>query len=305
MPQTRGTFPALYDNVDKVVFGLVGSTLKELPAIWRKYFNIESSDRKFERRVSMAMFADMPLKPEGEDYAVDQMKQGYTKDFTHLEFGLGFEVTETAEEDDQYGVISDHAVGLARAARVAEETFAARLHNQGFSGGTETSPDGEPIFDAAHPLVGGGSASNLVSQDLSRAALESALTLAHTDMKSEEGHFMHTPTGWILEVPPALEFLADRIVNSTGLPGSADNDRNPIKARYGLTIVVNPYLSDSDSWRLIAKNKMHGLRSYTRVPIGMKPPVRMPKSDNRLYKLRFRRSWGCDRWQGVIGSPGA
>lgn len=303
--QVRGTFPALYDNVDKVVFGLVSTTLKELKAIWKQYYRIENSSRKFERRVSMGMFSDMPLKPEGEDYATDLIKQGFTKDFTHLGFGLAFETTEEAEEDDQFQVIRDYAVGLARAARVAEETYAALSHNQGFSGGTETSPDGVSIFSASHVLVNGGTASNLVSQDLSRAALESALTLAYTDMKSEEGHFTMPPDGWYLEVPPALLWLADRLVNSSGLPGSADNDRNTLKALYSITVIPNPYLSDTDSWRLIAKNKMHGLLSYTRIPIGMKPPVRLPRSDNRLYKLRFRRSWGVDRWQGLIGSPGA
>jgi hypothetical protein len=300
--QTRGSFPALVDNVDKVVFGVVGTTLKELPSKWRKYFRVESSDRKFERRTSYAMFSTVPLKGEGEDYTTDLIDQGYTKDFTHLEFGLAYEVTETAQEDDQFNVISDHAKGLARAARVAEETYAARLHNLYT---TEKTPDNVAAYASTHTFIKGGTGSNIVNLDLSRTALETALTLIHTDSKSDEGHYMDPPDGYILEVPPALEFLADRIVNSSGLPGSADNDRNPVKARYSIDVAVNPYFTDTDSWRLVAKNKMHGMLSYTRVPIGMKPPVQMPRSDNRIYKIRFRRSWGWDRWQGVVGSPGA
>lgn len=302
MAQTRGLIPANVDNVDKVVFAVVGSTLKELAAKWRKVYRVESSDRKFERRVSKAMFTTVPEKGEGQDYSTELIDQGYTKDFTALEFGLAFEVTETAEEDDEYGFLKDYASGLARAARVAEETYAARQHNNHT---TETTPDALAIYHASHTLVKGGTASNIVNADLSRSALETALTLIRTDGKSDEGHFMEPPDGFILEVPPALEFLADRIVNSTGLPGSADNDRNPIKARYSIDVLVNPYFSDTDSWRLVAKNKMHGLLSYTRVPIGMKPPARLPRSDNRIYKIRFRRSWGCDRFQGIVGSPGA
>jgi hypothetical protein len=106
-------------------------------------------------------------------------------------------------------------------------------------------------------------------------------------------------------VPPALHFLADRLVNSTGMPGSADNDRNSVKSLYSIEVKASPYISDTDKWALVAKGKKHGLLSYTRVPIGMKPPVRLPKSDNRLYKLRFRRSWGVDRWQGLYASAGA
>ncbi len=305
MAQTRGQIPALYDNVDKVMWTLTKSTLKELKPIWKGYYRVESSTKKFERRTSYALFTSTPLKGEGEDYSVQSMDQGYTKDFTHLEFGLACEYTQTAEEDDQYGVLSEYATGLARASRFTEETYAARTFNLGFSGGSETTPDGLSIYNASHTLVKGGTGSNLISQDFSRVALENALTLARTDSKTDEGYFINPPDGYLLEVPPALEFLAHRVVNSSGLPGSADNDVNPIKARYSITIIVNPHISDSDSWRLIAKNKMHGLLSYTRKAIAMEPPVKLPRSGNRLYKIRFRRSWGCDRWQGLIASPGA
>jgi hypothetical protein len=305
MAQTRGLFPANVDNVDKVVFGVVGTTLNELKPIWKPMFRVESSDKKFERRVSKAMFTSVPLKSEGDDYTTQTIDQGYTKDFTHLEFGLAFEITETAEEDDQYQVYRDYAVGLARAARVAEETYGHLWINQGFSGGTETSPDGEPIFDAAHPLIKGGTASNLSTADLSYTELQNAIIALHTDQKSDEGHYMNVQDGWILFVPPALHFLADRLVNSTGMPGSADNDRNSVKSLYSIEVKASPYITDTDKWALVAKNKKHGLLSYTRVPIGMKPPVRLPKSDNRLYKLRFRRSWGVDRWQGLYASAGA
>lgn len=303
MAQNRGTFSALYDNVDKVVFGLVGTTLKEIKPIWRQYFRVESSDRKFERRTSLAGFTNVPEKSEGDDYTTQQIRQGHTADFTHLEFGLAFEVTETAQEDDQYGVISDYATMLARAARVTEETYAARQFNLGFT--TATSPDGEPAFDAAHPLVTGGTGSNLTTGDLSRLTLQTALTLMHTDAKSEEGFFMQPTDGYILEVHPSREFTAHRIVESRLLPGSADNDTNAVRDRYNISVLVNPYISGTDDWRIIAKNKMHGLLSYTRVPIGMKDPVTLPRSGNRLYKLRFRRSWGRDRWQGEVASAGA
>ncbi len=301
MAQTRGLMPALVDNVEKTVFSLVETTLKELPSLWRKTFRVEKSDKKFERRVSYGLFTDVPLKGEGADYTTQLIDQGPTKDFTALEFGLGFEITETAQEDDQYGVLKDYSVGLARAARVAEEIYAARLHNLYT---TETTPDALAAYHASHTLIKGGTFSNIVNQDLSRTALETALILAATDMKSDEGFYMQPPSGWILEVPPASYHLALRLVKTSGIPGSADNDINTLK-EFSIDVVQNPYFTDTDSWRLVAKNKMHGLLSYTRVPIGMKPMVTIPRSDNKLFKLRFRRSWGYDRAQGIIGSPGA
>src|SRR5690349_13725821 len=108
MAQVRGTFPALVDNVDKTVFAIISETLKEVPPIFPKYYNVESSDRKFERNVSYAMFGAAPLKGEGEDVTTQLIQQGWTKDFTHLEFGLGFEVTQTAQEDDLYDVLDQY-----------------------------------------------------------------------------------------------------------------------------------------------------------------------------------------------------
>src|SRR5688572_3838324 len=100
--QVRGTFSELYDNIDKTVKTVLRDSLKELKPIWKQYYNVLDSDRKFERVMTVTPFGDVPEKPEGEVYALDLIRPGYTKDFTHLEFGLGFEVTETALEDDQY-----------------------------------------------------------------------------------------------------------------------------------------------------------------------------------------------------------
>src|SRR3990167_4131531 len=97
--QNRGQFSALYDNVDKVVTSLIGKQIKEIPTIYTKLFDNMESSKKFERIVTSAPFGDVPEKPEGTQYVFDIIQQGNTKDITPLEWGLGFEFTETAEED--------------------------------------------------------------------------------------------------------------------------------------------------------------------------------------------------------------
>jgi hypothetical protein len=305
MAQARGTFPGLYDNVDKVVFSVAEETLKDIPPIWKKYFRTETSTRKFERYQDYAAFTSPSPLSEGDDLTTQNLTPGSPKDLTHLKWRLGFEVTEEAADDDEFSVIKNYARGLRMALRVAQETYAARLIGQGFSGGVETTPDGQPIYSASHVVLTGGTASNLVSADLSRTALETALTLARTDGKSAEGFFMEPPSGWFLEVPPALEFLATRIVKSTNINGSADNDINAIKANYQIDVVVNPYIADTDSWRIVAKNQMHGLLTIVRKAVAMDAPVTVDRSKNRLYSAGFRQSWGAIQYQGVVGSPGA
>ena len=307
MAQTRGTAAFLADNTEyRDVYVLLEGALKEQPAIWRKYFNIETSDRKTEISQSYIELGDVPEKPEGGAYATDLIRPGFTKSVTHTEFGLGFEMTETAGEDDRFGVLKRNAKWLAYSARYVEEKRAANPFNNGFS--TETSADGVAWFSASHVLGNGDGMRNILNpgQDLSWNSLTQAMIDAQTETKSDGGRLVTPITSWDLIVPPALEFTAARIINSTLLPGVADNDANVLKQRRTFNIIVNPHLTDPDAWFLLAADKSrHGLHSYTRVPITMVKPMDDARTGNTIYKVRFRRSWFVRDPQNAFGSAGA
>ena len=306
MAQVRGLNPDLYDNVDKTIYGVMKDKLKELNRIYTDYYNIKTSDRKFERIVTYVPFGDTQSKPEGEAFTMDTLRQGYTKDFTHTENGLGFEVTQTALEDDVENILNRAGEWLAFSARYVEEGRAANPLNNGFT--TETTPDGVSLFNGTHLLKGGGTARNrpATDADLSATSLTQAMIDTQTDNKDEAGHVASPVTNWNLVIPPALEFLADRLVNSVGLPGSADNDRNPIKSRRTWTITVNPRLTDTDAWFLIAGDKSrHGLTFYRRVPITLEPMAVDARTNNRIFKIRHRFSVGAWTWQNLYGTAGA
>ena len=306
MAQVRGTFPELNDNVDKELFSIMKDRLKELPKIYTNVYNVRTSDRKFERIVTYVPMGDTVTKPEGEPYATSLIAPGYTKDFTHTENGLAFEVSQTALDDDMENILSRAGDWLSFSARYVEEGRAAQPFNNGFT--TETTPDGVSLFNTAHLLKGGGSAKNrpTTDADLSATSLTQAMIDLQTDQKDEAGHLAAPVTNWILYVPPALEFLADRLVNSTGLPGSAENDRNPLKSRRSWEIIVNPRLTDNDAWFLVAGNKSaHGLTFYRRTPISMDPMAIDPRTSNRIFKIRHRFSVGAWTWVGTYGTAGA
>lgn len=302
--QVRGGTPQLFDNVDKDVFALLGDALKELPNRWKQVINVKKSDRKFERVMSMTGVGDIPEKGEGAPFTTQVIREGWTKDFIHSEFGMMFEVTQTALEDDQFDQLSQHAKWMMFAARVTEEKRGAILFNNGFS--SEQSPDGVSIYSTAHVLKGGGTARNtlLSAADLSATSLETALIDLSTETKVEAGQLVSAPQSLILHVPPQLEFVAERILKSTLRPGSADNDVNALKRRKW-ELVVNEYLTDADAWFLQNASKDgHGLRSYTRKGMEMESPRTDPRTSNRMYPIRWRRSFGCAFWQGTFGSPG-
>ncbi len=309
MAQTRGVFDQLYDNVDKTLSAVMKDKLKELAKIYTGIFNVKTSDRKFEQVVSYVPFGDTQAKVEGAPFALDELRGGYVKNFIHTENGLGFEVTQTALEDDVENILTRAGDWLAFSARYVEEGRAANPFNNGFTATTgELTPDGVTLFNTAHLLKGGGTAKNRPSADadLSATSLTQALIDLQTDQKDEAGHLANPQNKWILYVPPSLEFLADRLLNSVGLPGSMENDRNPIKSRRSWEIIVNPRLTDSDAWFLVAGDKgAHALTFYRRVPISLDPMAIDPKTKNRIFTVRHRFSVGAWAWQGTYGTAGA
>lgn len=305
MAQVRSTIPALVDNVDKVVTSLLDKNVKALTPIFPKLFRKQTTDRKFERTVTTAPFGDVPQKPEGEDYATDLIMQAYTKDVTPLEWGLMFEVTETAEEDDQFDELAKKSKYLVFSMRQVEDKQAAAVFNNGFS--TQLTADAVALYSTAHTLKRGGTAKNRPSSDadLSVTSLAQAFIDLDTDTKLESGQIVRPASGYYLLVAPANRFNAMRIVKSTLIPGEMNNDINPL-ADLDITVIVDPFLTDSDAWFLVPKDKdANGLVWLERKPIMQPPAMTDARSGNRLYKLRARETWDSVDWRNSYGTSGA
>jgi hypothetical protein len=306
MAQTRGSFSQLHDNTDRKVWVMLNNQLKKLDPGWRKRIKVENSERQTEIAMNVVGFGDTPEKPEGEPYATDLLRPGHEKRVTHSEFGLGFEVTETALEDDRHDQLKKYGMWLTFSANYVLAKRAANLYNNGFT--SETTGDGVAIFSTSHVLAGGGTFSNRSSADtaLSWNSLRDAIILLETDTKHDSGQLAASVENLRLVVPPHLEMLADRVVNSTALPGTADNDRNSIKTRRNITIDVEKLLTDTNAWFLQAgDNDMHGLRSYERVALGQGEPRTDARTGNRLYTIRGRYSWYGLTPQNMFGNAGA
>lgn len=304
--QLRSQVPANVDNVDKEVSALIGKSLKELPPIFPKLFKKETTTRKFERKVTVAPFGDVPQKPEGQEYATDLIQQANTKDVTPLEWGLMFEISETAEEDDAEDIYAKKSRWLTFSMRQVQDKQAANVLQNGFS--TQTTADGVALFSTAHTLKRGGTAKNRPSSDadLSVTSLAQAFIDLDTDTKLESGQIVAPAKGYYLVVAPLFRFTALRIVKSVKDPESAYNAVNPL-SDLDITVVVNPFLtSDTDAWYLIPKDKeMNGLLFLERRPIHMPPPDNDARTGSRLYKLRARMVWDSVDWRNVYGNAGA
>src|SRR5688572_26881332 len=99
MSQNSGVFGALSDQVRKMIYDFAQAGIDELSPTHAKLFKSQTTTHKFERIQSIAPFGTMPAKSEGAEYSFDQIMPGYSKDITPVEYGFGFQWTETAMED--------------------------------------------------------------------------------------------------------------------------------------------------------------------------------------------------------------
>jgi len=218
---------------------------------------------------------------------------------------LGFSITEEAIEDNLYDSLSArYTKGLARAMAYTKQVKAAATLNNGFSA-AYVGGDGVALFSTAHPLVAGGTNSNRPSTaaDLNETSLENAVIqiAAWTD---ERGLLIAAKPKKLI-VPPALQFVATRLLETNLRVGTTDNDINALKNNGSIPegFTINNYLTDTNGWYLT-----------TDVPNGLKHFVRSPLANsmdgdfdtgNVRYKARERYSFGWSDPLGMFGSPGS
>jgi hypothetical protein len=285
------------------LFGLEYATYGEQH---KEIYNTETSERSFEEETKLSGFSAAPVKNEGSAIAYDNAQEAFTARYNHETIALGFSLTEEAIEDNLYDSLSArYTKALARAMAYTKQTKAASVLNNGFSAGVYAGGDGVALFSTSHPLVSGGVNSNTQSTpaDLNETSLEAAVIqiAAWTD---ERGLLIAAKPKKLV-VPPSLQFVATRLLETQLRVGTADNDINAIVNNGSIPegYTVNNYLTDTNAY-FICTDVPNGMKHFVRTPLstGMDGDF---DTGNVRYKSRERYSFGFSDPLGMFGSPGA
>jgi len=271
----------------------------------KEIYETETSERSFEEETKLSGFSAAPVKNEGSAIAYDNGQEAWTARYNHETIAQGFSITEEAIEDNLYDSLSArYTKALARSMAYTKQVKAAAVLNNGFNS-SYAGGDGQALFSNAHPLVGGGTNSNIPSTaaDLNETSLENAVIqiAAWTD----ERGLLIAARPRKLVIPPSLQFVATRLLETNLRVGTNDNDINALKNNGSIPegYAINHWLTDTNAWFLT-----------TDVPNGMKHFVRIPLSQsmdgdfdtgNVRYKARERYSFGFSDPLGMFGSQGA
>jgi hypothetical protein len=278
----------------------------------KEIYETETSERSFEEEVKLSGFSAAPVKNEGSAISYDNAQEAWSTRYNHETIALGFSITEEAVEDNLYDSLSArYTKSLARAMAYTKQVKAASVLNNGFNGGY-LGGDGVSLFGynssstlVNHPLVSGGTNANTPSTqaDLNETSLEAAVIqiAAWTD---ERGLLIAAKPKKMI-VPPALQFVATRLLETSLRVGTADNDINAIKNNGSVPegYTVNNFLTDSNAW-FLTTDVPNGLKHFVRTPLQNSMDGDFDTGNVR-YKARERYSFGWSDALGIFGSSGS
>ena len=268
----------------------------------KEIYETETSERSFEEETKLSGFSAAPVKNEGSAIAYDNAQEAWTARYNHETIALGFSITEEAIEDNLYDSLSArYTKGLARAMAYTKQVKAANVLNNAYNA-AYPGGDGVSLLNSAHPLVNGGTNANTptTAADLNETSLENAVIqiAAWTD---ERGLLIAARPKKLI-VPPALMFVATRLLETELRVGTNNNDINAIKNNGAVPegYTVNHFLTATNAW-FLTTDVPNGLKHFERTPLANSMDGDFDTGNVR-YKSRERYSFGWSDPLGIYGS---
>lgn len=257
-------------------------------------FNVLPMDRDITQSLQISGLPSAPENSEGASVEYEDIVQGYAKTYTALKYRLGVKITREMIEDGRIIDMKKLAQELGHSMYTTRQVQAAAIFNNAT---TTAGPDGVALGSASHPLfASGGTDSNTATADLAVAALRAGLVAMRETLNPQGLRVPHMAKK--LVVTTSDQFLAAELLQSVLKPGGSTNDVNTFPS---MDIVVVDYLTDADTWFLLADK--HDLNFFERTPMELDDDVDFD-GDSFKIACRERFAVGFSDWRGVFVGVG-
>lgn len=277
---------------------------QQIPRQYDKIFDFMKSEMAVERTSEARYLGYAQLKNEGQATTFDNNAGiRYTYNQEHIEIALGYAITRKAIDDNLYkSQFQPSNLGLLESFNQTKEIYAANVLNTGNVYNAAVGGDGQALFSTAHPVDGSTYANRpTVDADLNEATLLSAMISIRRQFVDQAGLKFYARARKLV-IPPELEPVAIRLLNTELRPGTADNDVNAIRSTAGGLAegyIVNDYLTSPYAWYLLTNVK--GLAYMERIPFESDLQVEFT-TDNLLVKGYERYSFSYFNPRAAFGS---
>jgi|SRR5215469_2464768 len=288
--------PVALSNIRDMLFpGLRAITGKyqQIPRQYDKLFQFIKSEQAVERTAENRYLPLARLNNEGQSTTfANRAGERFVWNQSHLEVALGYAITRPAIDDNLYKTqFNPSNLGLQESFNQTKEIYGASVFNLGFVQQVAVGGDQQPLFSTAHPIdLGTYSNAFTTAADLSETSLLSAMIQIRRQFVDQAALKFYARAKMLL-IPPELEPVAIRLLESQLRPGTGDNDVNAIRSTTGglkESYFVNDFLTSSFSWFLLTN--VPGLSYMERIPFEMSMEVEFT-TDNLLVKGYERYSF--------------
>lgn len=298
--------PKWVNALDPTFRAIFHETENSYETMYDKIFHVHNSDKAFEKDTALSGIGQLEEVNELGNIPYEDATPGWDVTYVHRKFAKGRMVSQEMIDDEKFNMITRLPKSLADAKMRTMEQAAADVFNYGFTAGggglaVFTGGDSKALFATDHVNRDGDvTQSNKVTTALSQSALQTAITAMKTRRDSKNQIIAFMPDTLI--VPPALEYTARVILESSQVVGSGNNDINPVKG--SLNLIVWPYLTSTTAW-FVMDSKSHELHFFKRKDSGVQGPTYDFDNEAAKWKAVCRFSVGFSDWMGVYGSTGA
>lgn len=286
-----------------------------VPDAWRQY-SIQSDLADFRPQNALLGYEAEDLLPVGEQGAYQDSKLGDAGYTIQLgTYGRRFSIGRNVIINDDLNYIRRQPERFGRAAGRTIAKFVAQTVLEG----NAATFDGNALFSVAH--------ANLIASGAGSALSSANLQTMITGLSSQTvfGQYTTTRARWLV-IPPALEFAAEQILNSTAIvaAGTAGTvtlvgNANVMQNRLGL--IVDPFLTSATAYYVIADPgevpivDVAFLNGKQTPDLLVERPVmqNLAGGDDQFeievdimwYKVRYDFGGATALWWGGYKSPGA
>lgn len=267
-------------------------------------FNQETTDRAAE---IVEVFKGAGLwesRAEEQDVPQGTFRVGNNKTYTVTNYAQSLDISKNLFDDDQHNVVNKAVTDMARKGRMTRDRNAFAIYRNAFT--TALTADGATLVSDTHTTLAGVTVDNKITAALSESSLNTAIIMM-VEQKSQDGVISGSMPK-VLLVPPALFKLACEITESELKSGTGNNDMNVYSAKYGIQVVMSPWIGTAaggsdTAWYLLGDN--HSITRWVRQDIKTDiVDYKFQRNNNYIYKGEFREVVGAIDYVGVVGSTG-
>ena len=270
---------------------------------------IRYTTQAFEQYKQLKPLSPAAQTAEGEEAVEDDWTPLFIQNFYPILYTKMIRYSELFDFTNQYKDIISKQDQFAQAFMNARNQAGANLDNLGFTS-TTYGMNAEALYSATHSM-GGLTGANIpvvpgTTTPLNLAfgplALEQAMYEIRRQ-KSPTGQPMMLTGNLLLKVPPELEGVANRVVNSVNLQGTNNNDTNDwIRRR--IEVAVNDYYTSATAWFLRMKDSaFHKLFCLNQLPYKV-DQLAMDSAMTFKWVCRESYIFGWEDWHGTWATAG-